>query len=408
MSDVSKPDPGGLGGNLDGELDIDALRHATPGCERQIHFNNAGCALPATATLEVVMGYLRREAEVGGYEAAEEYQARLQAVYTSVARLLNADNSEIALCESASRAWMNAFYSIPLSPGERILTGRSEYASNYIAMLQRAKRDGVKIEVIDDDEYGQVDLGRLERRLDDDVALVALTHCPSHNGLVNPAAEVGRLLRGRRALFLLDACQSAGQLALDVLDIQCDFLSATGRKYLRAPRGTGFLYVSRRVLNNFEPAAVDMRGAEWARVDDYRLRDDARRFETWEANHALRLGLDAAIRQALAIGMDAIARRIGALAARLRARLAEIGHITPRDKGARRGGIVTFDSTAFTAEQIYAHLRRNRVNLSISRVGMARLDMERRGLGAVLRASPHIYNTEKEIDDFCLLLRDLR
>ena len=389
-------------------LDSEALRQATPGCQGLIHFNNAGCALPAAATLEAVIQYLRREAEIGGYEAAEENHTRLQDTYASVARLIGADEAEIALCESASRAWMNVFYSIPLSPGERILTGRSEYASNYVAILQRAKRHGVKIEVIGDDEHGQIDLSELERRLDDDVALVALTHCPTNNGLINPAAQVGRLLRDHRALFLLDACQSVGQLEIDAAEIQCDFLTATGRKYLRAPRGTGFLYIRRRVLNKIEPAAVDMRGAEWARTNDYRLRDDAKRFETWEASHALRLGLKAAVEQALSLGPGAIARRIGALASRLRARLADIGHITVRDKGAQRSGIVAFDSKKWPVAQIYAHCKRNRVNLSVSRANMARLDMERRGLNAVLRASPHVYNTEQEIDDFCLLLRALR
>src|SRR5882762_1751216 len=272
------------------EDDVARARAETPGCADVIHLNNAGAALQPAQVTDTIVNHLRAEALRGGYEVAEAAGAALAATYDSIARLLNADSADIALVDSATTAWQAVFYSLPFGPGDRILTCRTEYTSNAIAYLQVARRTGAQVEFVANDESGQLDVADLARRMDDRVRLIALTHVPSHTGLVNPAEEVGRIARAAGVPFLLDACQSAGQLPLDVERLQCDALSGTGRKFLRGPRGTGFLYVSPRLRNGLEPSRLDMHSANWTAQDRYQVRADARRFESWEYDVAGRLG----------------------------------------------------------------------------------------------------------------------
>src|SRR5437868_534948 len=291
-------------------IDLTRVRADTPGVAHVAHFNNAGSSLPPRQVHDAVVGHLQREAEIGGYEAARERRDRWEHTYDALARLLNAGRDEIAVIENATRAWDMAFYSFRLHPGDRVLTGRAEYASNWIALKQVADRTGARIDVVPDDEQGQIDVAALERMLDDDVKLVSLVHVPTQSGLVNPAAEVGRVTRGAGVPLLLDACQSVGQLPLDVEAIGCDILSRTGRKFLRGPRGTGFLFVRRGLIDRLEPPFLDMHAADWQADGSYRIRGDARRFENWETYYAGKIGLGVAVDYALELGVDAIHGRI--------------------------------------------------------------------------------------------------
>ena len=295
----------------------------------------------------------------------------------------------------------------PLGRGDRILTGRAEYASNVIALLQVAARTGARIEVVDDDHHGQIDVDALRSRVDDDVKLIALTHVPAHNGLVNPAAAVGRIARDANALFLLDASQSVGQLRVDVEEMSCDILSAPGRKYLRGPRGTGFLYTRSRVIERLEPPFLDLYSARWTAPDRYEVRDDARRFESWETNYAAKLGLGVAVDYALAVGIDAIEARVSALAARLRSALAAVPGVTVHDRGMRRCGIVTFTVGSRPAAEVSGWLREQRINTSVSRQEHAQLERPGRTAGDRVRASVHYYNTDDELGALCDRVRDL-
>jgi cysteine desulfurase/selenocysteine lyase len=389
-------------------IDLARVRADTPGVEHVAHFNNAGSALPPRQVVDAVVEHLQREAEIGGYEAAAERKDRWEHTYDAIAQLIGAQRDEIAVVENATRAWDMAFYAFPFQPGDRILTGHAEYASNWIALKQVADRTGARIEVVPDDESGQIDVAALERLIDERVKLVSLVHVPTQSGLVNPAAAVGRVTRAAGVPLLLDACQSAGQLPLDVGAIGCDILSGTGRKFLRGPRGTGFLYVRRELIGQLEPPFLDMHAADWQPDGSYRIRDDARRFENWETYYAGKVGLGVAVDYALAIGVEDAWERIQALASRLRAELDEIPEVTLLDHGALLGATVTFTVADVSAVDVQRRLASERVNVSVMEAASAQLDFGERGISEAVRSSVHYYNSDEEIDVLVDAVRQAR
>lgn len=387
-------------------IDVARARADTPACERVIHFNNAGAALPPDPVHRAVLGHLELERAMGGYEAAARAAPALEDFYDAFAALLGCGRDEIAWCENATRAWDMAFYSLPLEEGDRVLTHEAEYASNYLAFLQQVRRRGIVIDVVPSDGAGQVDVDAMARMVAPRTRLVAITHVPTQGGLVNPAAAVGEVARAHGLTFLLDACQSVGQMPVDVAAIGCDFLSGTGRKFLRGPRGTGFLYVRRELARTLEPPFIDLHAATWTAPDRYELRGDARRFENWESHVAGRIGLATAARYAQGLGLEAIEARVTALAERLRRGLADLPEVTVQDRGKRRCAIVTFTKDGEEAEPLAQRLRAAGVNVSVSRAASARLDLGGRSLEAIVRASVHYYNTEEEVDRFCRLVAE--
>jgi len=388
-------------------FDINKARRDTPGCEHVLHFNNAGASLMPQIVRDTVVNHLDCEMMIGGYESANEADERLQGVYKSIATLIGAEADEIALMTSASHAWVQAFYAIPFQRGDKILTARAEYAANYIAFLQVAERYGVEVVPVPSDEHGQLSVTMLEELIDERVKLIAMTHVPTNGGLVNPAEAVGQVAREHNILYLLDACQSVGQLPVDVREIGCDMMSVTGRKYLRGPRGTGFLYVKRDVIPQLTPPTLDLHSAMWTDADTYEMRTDGRRFEKWESSIASRLGLGAAVDYALEWGMDTISARVIALADELREKLSAIPTVTVRDLGEQRCGIVTFTVGGHEENAIKATLAEQKINVTVSTVASTRLDMEARNLDKVVRASVHYYNTSEEIDRFCSAIESL-
>lgn len=391
-------------------MNIEQLRADTPAVAQLIHFNNAGAALMPAPVIETMTRHIQLEASLGGYEAAGQQSAEVDNVYGAIARLINAQPDEIAVIENATRAWDMAFYSLPLQPGDVVLTSTTEYAGNYIPYLQLKQQRGIEIRVIPNDEHGQVSLSALKDMLDDDrVALISLPVIATNGGPVQPIEQIGALARAAGVLFLLDACQGVGQMPIDVQKIGCHMLAATSRKYLRGPRGMGFLYVERSLCQILEPAFLDLHAASLQTADAFKIRPDARRFENWECNVAAKLGLGAAVEYALAQGIEPMWLRIQHLADYLRQRLADIPGVTPRDLGAVKSGIVTFTHCNSSAAQVQQWLasQEKRINVTTSTFRSTLLDMQHRDLLEVSRASLHAYNTEAEIDTMIAALRRL-
>lgn len=354
--------------------------------------------------LDAQVNHLQLEARIGGYEAAAEHHDAVQHVYDAAAALIGARPDEIAIIENATRAWDMAFYSVPFEAGDRILTAMAEYGSNYIAYLQIAQRTGAVIDVIPNDEHGQTSVSALKEMMDDRVKLISITHVPTNGGLVNPANAIGEIAREAGVLYLVDACQSIGQMPVNVDEMHCDMLSTTGRKYLRGPRGTGFLYVRDEIVETLEPVMLDLHAATWVERDRYEIAPGAQRFENWETNYAGKIGLGVAIDYAMSLGMDAIWERVQVVADRLRGELSAIPGVTVRDLGAVKCGIVTFEVDGKNPADIRDALAGHAINVTASGPTSTRLDMEDRGIQAMVRASVHYFNTEDEVSRFCEVL----
>lgn len=349
---------------------------------------------------ETVTNYLEQEMKYGGYETANKRRHELNRIYDSIANFINAETDEIALLENATAAWNMAFFSIDFADGDRILTSVSEYASNYIGYLRIQQEVDVQIEVIPNDEHGQTSVEALKDTMDDRVKLISITHMPTNSGLVNPVEEIGNVAQQYDCLYLVDACQSVGHYPVDVQKTGCDMLSATGRKYLRGPRGTGFLYVNQETLPDLTPPFLDLHAAEWISKNNYRMRDDARRFENWEFNYAGIAGLKKALEYADELGINSIWRRISTLAEELRWQLAELPTVMVQDIGEVKSGIITFTAGSADPDAIQKKLSKRNINVNTTSKSSTLLDMQERNLNKVVRASVHYFNTRKEITKF--------
>lgn len=382
-------------------VDEQRVRDDTPGVGAgAVFLDSAGSSLPPRVVTETVIGHLRREAEIGGYRAANERLAELAGVKDAIATLLNTTPDTIALSDSATRGWTDFFYAVPLHPGDRILLSGADYASNAIAALQRAHATGARVERIPDDDMGRIDLDALAAMTDERVRLVSLLHVPTNGGLVNPVAAAARIAREAGALVLLDACQSAGQLPLDVTELGVDALSATGRKWLRGPRGTGFLYLRPELAATMEPGRLDLHSARWTAPQEYRMAPDASRFEFWEHDVAARLGLGAAVRYLLELGPEEVYSAIAERAEYLRGALGELAGVTVRDLGVEHSGIVSFTVEGTAPVEVRDRLLGKDITVTVSHRGSTLLDMSARGLDSVVRASPHCFVSRDELDRF--------
>lgn len=388
--------------------ELTRFRAETPGCAERIHLNNAGAALMPAPVLAAMVEHLELESHIGGYEAAEQRAAAIEDAYAAVAALLGCAPRNIAMVENATVAYQQALSAIPFERGDVILTSVNDYVSNQIMFLSLARRFGMEVVRAPEAAEGGIDPEAVSRLVRErQPRLVALTHVPTNSGLVQPVEAVGRICREHNVWYLVDACQSAGQLPLNVNAVGCDFLSATSRKFLRGPRGAGFLFASDRALTaGLEPLFLDLRSARWLEPDRYEAVPSAKRYENWEFAYALVLGTGAAVRYALTIGIERIAQRTSPLAELLREQLGAAG-FRVLDRGARRCGIVTIEIPGRDGAEIHRALMQRGVNTSVSSRQYAVIDFAQKGVEWALRASPHYYNTEDEIRNAVTAIREV-
>lgn len=391
-----------MAGTLTTELEREVVRWRadTPGCARVVHLNNAGAALVPRPVRDAVAAHLELEEQIGGYEAAEAQSAAMASSYEALGTLLGTSPANLALVQNSTVAFAQALSAFDLGSRDIILTSRSDYASNQIMYLSLAARRGVEIVRAPDSPEGGVDPQAVRelvaRRRP---ALVALTWIPTNSGLVQPVEDVGTVCRDSDVPYLVDACQAVGQMPIDLSLLHCDFLAATSRKFLRGPRGLGFLYVSDQMLRRgAHPLLPDMHGATWTSRDEFVLSPDARRFETWEFAYALVLGLGAAARYAVEVGLETARERARELAAYVRERLSTLPGVRVLDRGPELCAIATAAFEGHHTKDLKLALRARRINTSSPEREDAVIDMDEKGATSALRISPHYYNTKEEVD----------
>ena len=386
-------------------MNLDLLRQETRGCADQLFLDSAGASLMPRSVVATLTDYLLQEEQLGGYEVERRRAADLQQLYGELAHLLHAQPHNFAFAWNATDAYSRALSAIPFRAGDTILTTDDDYISNQLAFLALQKRYGVAVVRARNLPTGDLDLDDFAQQLRRHCpVLVAVTHMPTNSGLVQPVVAIGELCRQTETWYLVDACQSVGQAVVDVQAIGCDFLNATGRKFLRGPRGSGFLYVSDRALQaGLEPLFIDRRGAEWTGPATYRPRPDGRRFEQQELA-APAVGLAEAVRYANAVGPAAIQARNAHLATYLRQQLAQHAGLRLLDQGAELSSIVTFEAPGVALADVSAWLTAHQVAHSVSLKPYALLDFTHKQVDGAIRLSPHYFNTLAEIDQTADLL----
>ncbi|RFS24740.1 aminotransferase class V-fold PLP-dependent enzyme [Chitinophaga silvatica] len=380
-------------------MDIKALRNETPGCKHVNHLNNAGAALMPQPVIDAVQNYFLEEANYGGYETAAKHEREVEQFYEASARLLGCKPTNIAFTTNATDSYDKALSALEFKEGDVVLLSKNDYPSNFISLLSIQKRIGIKLVEINNTDTGEIDLEDLEAKIKQyHPRLLSITHIPTSSGLVQPVNEIGNIVKNYDLLYLLDACQSIGQMEVDALSTQADFISGTFRKFLRGPRGSGILYASDKALTQgLSPLYLDMRGADWINEQHYKTRDDARRFELWEFSYANILGSKVAIEYALKLGMQNIWERNQHLTALLKTELAAAG-MTLQDRGKVQSSIVTFTMPVkTTGEKVKKYLNDKGINVNFTSKSVAIIDFEEKGIDWAVRVSPHYYNTEEEI-----------
>ena len=393
--------------NILTENEVEQLRAETKGTLKHIHFNNAGASMPPDVVVDAVVNYLLEEALEGGYETEVKYKDQINNTYNLIAKLINAKPDEIAIVENASMAWGLAINGIDFKQGDEIITSEMEYVTNLISFLNIQKSHQISIKVIPNDEHGNFMLDVFKQAITLKTKLIAITHIPSTAGGMIPISKIGKIAREHNILYLVDACQSVGQVPIDVEEINCDMLSVTGRKYLRAPRGTGFLYVRKAVQDKLKLQFIDGFTADLISPTEFKPRNDARRFELYEKNRALTIGLGKAVEYALNIGIDKIWQRVQYLATNLRQHLKSVDSITVHDIGDYQCGIVTFNIAATDAASVKNRLFQKGINVSVGQPKSTLLYMNKNHLSSVVRASVHYYNTDEEITILVDLLKEM-
>lgn len=390
-------------------MDIELLRQQTPGCAEKIHFNNVGASLMPQSVIDAMVDHINLEATSGGYEAADLKAKEITGFYDSVAQLINCKATNIAFTSSATNSFSRALSCIPFQEGDSILLANEDYISNQIAFLSLQKRFKIKILRAASLASGGVDVDDMKHLMDaHHPKLVSLTHVPSNTGLIQPVEEVGELCAERDIYYLVDGCQSVGQIPVDVKKIKCDFLSATMRKFLRGPRGAGFLYVSDKIIKQkLEPLFIDMRGADWITADEYTPRMDARRFEDWELPYALVLGSKAAIDLALAVGINEIQVQNKYLCNLVRKAVSGIDHLRLLDIGKNQSSIITVQIHNRKPQEVLLELRQQGINTSVGYRSFALIDFDAKHVDWALRISPHYYNTEREVEKLILAIKKI-
>jgi selenocysteine lyase/cysteine desulfurase len=384
-------------------------RSDTPGCSNRNHLNNAGAALMPVAVMRAIAAHLDLEAQIGGYEAADLQATEIERGYGDIATLLGTAARNVAIVANATAGFIQAISSFDFAPGEVIITSRSDYTSNQIQYLALQQRRGVSIIHAADLPEGGIDSDSVRDLLKRHACrLVAVSWVPTNSGLVQDVEAVGRVCGDFDVPYLVDACQAVGQIPIDVKKLNCDYLSVTARKFLRGPRGIGFLYASDRALARGDyPLFVDMRGARWVNAGKFEIDPTARRFEDWEFPYALVLGLGEAVRYALEIGISVVQTSAWDLASYARSRLRAIPGLRLFDRGRKQCAIVTAALAGWTGGEIVAELAKLGINTSASLREYGILDFDSKGVDSVVRISPHYYNTREEIDQLTAAMTDI-
>ena len=363
--------------------------------EQPVYLNTAAAGLQSPQVLEKIQAHLQLESECGGYVAAEKVQSDLASCRENLAQLLNCTASEIALTDSASRAWHRILNCFDFQRDDIVLVSPTIWGGNYFTLLQLEKRFGIQVQCMPTEADGNLDLDRLKQQIQQKVRqqpksrvrFMELTLAPSGWDAWQATGDIAQLARAHSIPLVVDASQAFGQRELDVNDLGCDFLFASGRKWLAGPRGTGVLYARQSSTSHLCPLGLDQHTG-FLKDDELHWLPDARRFELSESSVALRLGLGEAAKQTLSRQQAGESVLLKKLAADYRQLISEIPGFELPDLSGEPGAIVTFRHAVQSPVAVRDFLRQHHIEVGIHPRTYMPLHAPTQRLGDCLRVSP--------------------
>jgi len=366
-------------------MEISEVRQLFP-VTRNYNFQNSAAVAPvSTRVVEAVNTYLTRirdqsYVDSGFYEHVGE-------VRKLAAQLINADTEEVTFVKSTSEGISFVANGLNWSTGDNIVTANCEFPSNVYPWMALQAR-GVQLNSVVEED-GRIPLDRLASAIDSRTRLVAISAVQYASGFRTDLTALGEICQQRGVFLCVDAIQALGMTPLDVRQMNIDFLSADGHKWICGPEGAGIFFVQRELLGHLAPSTIGWNSMKNGRDFDhiqFEYRDDAQRYDAGAYNLAGIYGLGAAIELLLEVGVDKIEGYLMALTDRLVEGLRSKGYrvVSPRRPG-EASAIVACISDTHDLAKLQSHLQAEYRIITTVRRGR-------------LRCSPHFFNTEAEID----------
>ena len=371
---------------------------------KYINFNNAGASKNPEFVVNRIKEYLDEEVIFGGYYAAEKNKKHIINFYKNLSFLINCHESEISFVPSSTYGWNFFLDSVNLEKGDNIIIFDNEYGNNFLSLL---KKKNVEIRVSEIDTNGKICLSNLKKKIDKKTKIICVCHIASQSGNIQNVEEICKVSKklNNKIIFLLDACQSIGHIKIDVKKINCDVMVGSGRKYLRGPRGTGFMYIKDSIKKNIRPSIFDSRSCVLKKMKTILYKKNL--FETFEFPPALIIGLSESLSYLNKLGIKKIEKKIKNLSIYFRKKIKKINSVTVYENPLLLSGINTISVEKKPVEKIHKYLLKKKILTSICTTSTSYHHFEKMNVKKLLRISFHHYNTRKEIDYLVEVLNDL-
>lgn len=363
------------------------LRALFPITERAIYLNHAAVSPLPTSTVFAVEAQLS-DVRDNGSSNYRNWIAVKERARGRLASLLGSRPEQVAFMRNTSDSLSTVANGLKWQKGDNVVTFKGEFPANIYPWLRLRAAFGVEIRMCDESE-GRVDFDALAKLVDDHTRVITISHVQFASGFRSDLHRLGRLARSRDALLVVDVIQSLGVLPLDVEAEWVDVAAGASHKWLLAPEGVGFLYLSDRARDRIEPTLVG-----WVSVADPEAYNNFEQqwnrgtlaWETGTGAAALIHGLNASLELLQTAGTQAITNYLEELTDYLCERLDQkLYKIVSSRKAGEKSQIVCIQHlNDMSAMQLYGHLRARNV------VTAPR--------GERLRIAPHFYNTPNEVD----------
>ncbi len=386
------------------DIDINMLKEDFPIIKRVAYMNNASYTPVPFYSIKAMTDFLV-ECSVNGPDSPtviDDIERRAQEARNKIAKLINCSPDEVVLTQSTTEGLNYVANGLQWKKGESVIIrgGNHEHPANYIPWI-RLKKNGVNVKKIKiTDDSGFFNIKELEEAINQKTKLVVFSHALFNTGAILPVEKIGRIAAKRKVMFCLDAAQTVGCLPVDVKKLGCDFAAFPGSKWLCGPLGSGVFYCSKKAYEKLEPLQSGGESAFVLDDESVAYKDMPERMQAGFRNWVGMVGLTASIHYIMRLGINEIRKRNMELANMLRDGLKKMSHVTvygPEEEKSRTS-IVSFNVNKIEAADVVKRLEENGIIF-------AKRDISKK---RIVRASPHFFNQDEDIQKTIELVKKLQ